>query len=138
VSILGYNGAGKSTLLKIILGSIVPTNGKVVFAEKTRIGYVPQKLSFDRKLPISVRDFLEIYTSGDKIQTGPKMLLQSIETLIGKHLSALSGGQLQKVLIYNALIGNPSLLLLDEPTSGLDIHAQREFYTMLEEIHSLL
>jgi len=139
ISILWYNWAWKSSLLKTILGSIKPSHWKIEYSKWIKKWYVPQKLSFDRKLPISVRDFLYIYNQENtSILENYELDFLSIRDLLDKPISWLSGWQLQKILIYNALLDNPNLLLLDEPTSWLDINSQKNFYTMLEKIHEKL
>lgn len=135
ISIIGYNGSWKSTLLKLLLWSIAPSTGTITKAPSTTLWYVPQKLSFPQQLPLTVRDFLHIYNGKQKNTQKISCALLSIDALQDTPLSGLSGGQLQRVLIYNALIGNPDILLLDEPTAGLDVVAQQEFYTLLEHIH---
>lgn len=135
VSILWYNGSWKSTLLKLVLGVISPSVGKIKFRDGIKMWYVPQKLNFDRKLPIVVKDFLNIYLGKDWKNIDEEIAwILKITELLNKPLFGLSGGQLQKILIYCALVGNPNLLLLDEPTSGLDVNAQKDFYNMLEFI----
>lgn len=137
VSLLWYNGSGKSTLLKIILGLITPTDGSISRAPWLRMWYVPQKLSFDRQLPLTVRDFFRLYRLSDRQihDLHTTMPLLDIMSLLSKPLSWLSGGQLQKVLIYHALVSRPHVLLLDEPTAGLDISSQETFYEILDQVH---
>jgi len=135
VSIIWYNGSWKSTLLKLLLGTIHPTSGTITRSPWIRIWYVPQKLSFINELPLTVDDFITIY-NGEKNQNIPMSCSQfDIEHLRQKPLNVLSGGQLQKVLIYNALIGSPEVLFLDEPTSWLDVVAQKEFYNLIDHIN---
>ena len=135
VTIMWYNGSGKSTLLSLILWTTQPTSWSVITKKWLTIGYVPQKLSFDRHLPITVKDFLWFYGSRYEIITDKISDLLSITDLLDTKISSLSWGQLQKVLVYNALAWNPQLLLLDEPTAWLDLTSQEEFYTLLETVH---
>lgn len=136
VSLIGLNGAGKTTLLKAILG-ITPIKGYRQINTK-KIGYVPQKLDFDRTIPITVQEFLEVY-SGKKITEIRKALKKvKSQKLIKRQLGYLSGGELQKVLIANALLLDPEILLLDEPTAGIDITGQHNFYDLIESLQTEL
>jgi zinc transport system ATP-binding protein len=135
VSIIWYNGSEKSTLLQLLLWSLQPTSWLVERKPGLRIGYVPQKRSFTQKLPLTVKDFLLMYNKDIKATYACSCTWLDITPLLDVPLSGLSWGQLQKVLIYNALVWNPDVLLLDEPTAWLDVLAQKEFYGLLEHIH---
>lgn len=130
VTIIGPNGSGKSTLLKIIIGEIKPDKGRVQKEKNIRIGYVPQKLNIDQSIPISVADFLNL--CGKNISEIVERI--SISKLLNIHLHALSGGQLQRVMLAQALMNSPNLLILDEPTQGIDFNGQVEFYKLIETI----
>lgn len=149
-AIIGPNGAGKSTLLKAILGEI-PHSGELVFLDakndRTRrplIGYVPQKLDFDNSSPMSVFDlFAGAYTnkavwffhSGKTYYRIRQSLARvNAELLIDRRLGALSGGELQRVLLALALDPVPDLLLLDEPVSGIDHNGLKMFYKTVSEL----
>lgn len=134
VSVIWYNGSWKSTLLKLLLGSVSPTQGTIVKKPWVRLWYVPQKLSFTQKIPLTVRDLITIYNGKQSTPPAWSCSLLSIDGLRDKPVWWLSWGQLQKVLIYNALLWNPQILLLDEPTAWLDITAQKEFYTLIDHI----
>jgi len=133
VSLIGLNGAGKSTILKLILGIHKPTDGKVTRHTK-RIGYVPQKFEFDRTIPLSVHELLKIYSQASDAKIEVKLKELSIHHLKARNIGALSGGEMQRVLIVNALLMEPDLILLDEPTSGLDVVGEKDFYCSIEEI----
>lgn len=135
ISIIWYNWSWKSTLLKLILGSIKTNKGNIFKKKWLNIWYVPQKLSFVQELPLTVKDFLSIYNKKNKLSKKISCSLLSVESLLKRPLNWLSGWQLQKVLIYNALLWNPEILLLDEPTAWLDIRAQKDFYKLIDHIH---
>lgn len=135
ISIIGYNGSWKSTLLKLLLWSLQPSQGKITRKPWVTIWYVPQKLSFTHQLPITANDFITIYNWKSQKEYDFSCSLLDIKNLLDKPLHWLSGWQLQRVLIYNALLWKPNILLLDEPTAWLDIVVQKEFYTLLEHIH---
>ena len=149
-AIIGPNGAGKSTLLKSILG-VVPHTGSLKYVDAKGkhtghpvIGYVPQYLDFDVSAPTSVMDiFMACLTdrpvwlcSGKAFR---ERVLQSLsrvkaEHLIDRRLGALSGGELQRVLLALALDPLPDLLLLDEPVSGVDHNGLELFYEIVAEL----
>jgi len=62
VTIVGPNGSGKSTLLRVLIGALTPQSGKVHRAKKLKLGYVPQSLTLDPTLPLTVRRFLDLPT----------------------------------------------------------------------------
>ena len=135
ISIIWYNGSWKSTLLKILLWTLAPSAWTITRSTWTVIWYVPQKLSFLNQIPLTVKDFIRIYNGKKYLEKMTSSWLLDIQDLQDKPLHGLSGGQLQKVLIHNALIGSPDVLFLDEPTAWLDIQAQKEFYALIDELH---
>ena len=135
-ALVGPNGAGKTTLLKALL-SQVPYSGSIRHVDAhghdfpaPRIGYVPQQLSFDREMPLTVEDLMASSISrrpvwlgyGKKVRETVKQALQetNAEHLSQKRLGNLSGGEMQRVLLAMALMPLPDLLVLDEPVSGMD------------------
>lgn len=135
VTIIGPNGAGKSMLLKCLMGFYAPDGGKVFKKPGLKIAYVPQRLQPDPSLPLSVERFLKL---GHK--TNPECWKKTLEetgisTVLQKSLSALSGGELQRVLLARSLLHNPELLILDEPAQNLDISGQIQFYKLLECVY---
>lgn len=134
ISLIGLNGSGKSSLLKTMLGIYQPTSGKVINRAK-KTGYVPQKFEFDRSIPVSGFELLEIYSKKPASEINKKLKEVSAYSLRNKKIGSLSGGEMQRLLIANALLNKPDLLLLDEPTSGLDITGEKDFYCLIEDIH---
>lgn len=151
VALIGPNGAGKSTLFKAILGQI-PHTGVIDFetagGHRTRplVGYVPQSPTFDRGDPVSVLDlFASSISRWPVFLPVPKTLRSRVESclarvhgesLIDKRVGALSGGELQRVLLAMALEPLPHILILDEPLSGVDVEGERQLLDMLDEIRS--
>ncbi|HEV3216229.1 MAG TPA: metal ABC transporter ATP-binding protein [Vicinamibacterales bacterium] len=135
-AIVGPNGAGKTTLLAAVLGQI-PFTGRIVahWNESGRIGYVPQAFHVDRTLPVTVSDFLALTRQRRPVCFGVapsagrriSLLLDRVglSGFGGRQLSVLSGGELRRVLLANALDPIPELLILDEPSGGLDDTAAR-------------
>ncbi len=149
-AIIGPNGAGKSTLLKSILGEVKHT-GELKFMDakgekhnRPLIGYVPQHLSFDNGSPVSVFDlFMSSLVKAPSWLYKPKGIRKKVEDclakvkaeqLIDRRLGALSGGELQRVLLALALEPVPHILLLDEPVSGVDQNGLEMFYNTLVEL----
>jgi zinc transport system ATP-binding protein len=135
-AIVGPNGAGKTTLLAAVLGQI-PFTGRIVahWNQSGRIGYVPQAFHVDRTLPVTVSDFLALTRQQRPVCFGVAPAVgRRISLLLdrvgltgfgGRQLSVLSGGELRRVLLANALDPIPELLILDEPSGGLDDTAAR-------------
>ena len=130
-AIVGPNGAGKTTLLSAILG-LVPFEGRIVvnWAGRGRMAYVPQQFHVDRTLPVTVADFLALTRQQRPVCFGlapstrdriARLLARvGLPDFEDRPLSVLSGGELRRVLLANALDPLPELLILDEPLSGLD------------------
>jgi zinc transport system ATP-binding protein len=127
----GPNGAGKTTLLQCLLGC-VPFTGTIHLALSPGepIGYVPQSLDLDPALPVSVSDFLSLALRRTPALGRRPQALQSriasalaetgAEGLGSRRLPELSGGELRRVLLAQALVPQPKLLVLDEPASHVD------------------
>ena len=150
VALIGPNGAGKSTLLKAILGQQNHT-GIINFSSpgvrhrrKLTIGYVPQSPNFDPGESMTVADlfacckakcpaFLRITR---QMKSTIRNCLQKVngEYLIDKRVGALSGGELQRVLLALALEPLPNILILDEPLSGVDTEGVASLMEMLDQI----
>jgi len=138
VTLIGPNGSGKSTLIRSLLGLQTPTSGSVLHHEKTRVGYMPQKLHIDPTLPLSVSDFLSLVRHVDKKDI-PKVLSKvGIEKLANQQVHVLSGGETQRVLLARALLNRPTLLVLDEPVQGVDVNGQVELYSLIATIRDEL
>ena len=138
VTIVGPNGSGKSTLLRAIIGAIRPAKGHITRAPNLRIGYVPQKLHIDPTLPMTVRRFLSLPCRHTAADTTAALVQAGLPDLADRQMSALSGGQFQRVLLARALMENPDLLILDEATQGLDQPGSAAFYRSIEELRQSL
>jgi len=136
VTVVGPNGAGKTTLLRVALGLQKPTSGKVQSESGITIGYVPQKLHIDPTFPITVRRFLALAKSKNKIKFETLLAEVGAEHVVDSPLQNLSGGELQRVLMARALIRNPNVLVLDEPVQGVDVHGQAELYDLISRVRS--
>jgi len=147
--LIGSNGAGKTTLLRMMLGLVQPARGEVVWPnnarEQRRVGYVPQKVALDVDVPLRVRDFVALGDDGHRYglrrrtqQTWDRVqeVLDAVEAsdLGERRIGALSGGELQRVLMAHALVSSPELLLLDEPLANLDPGATEDIVTLLARV----
>lgn len=155
LALIGKNGAGKTTLLKAIMNRI-PYTGNIVFInskggkiKRPKIGYVPQRLIFDKSTPVTVLDLFSINMGRlpvwlgctDKTKSKAREMLMKVGASehINKSLGSLSGGELQRVLLAFALYPVPDILLLDEPVSAVDRKGINTFYdiilSMRQEYH---
>ncbi|HEX37695.1 MAG TPA: ABC transporter ATP-binding protein [Candidatus Cloacimonetes bacterium] len=155
VGLIGPNGAGKSTLLKCITGYLQNYSGKIFISAKAlqdiepkerarMIAVVVQQPQFE--FDFTVRDmvlmgkfpyleFWENYTSQQERETDKLLEKLNIEHIADRHLSELSGGEFQMVMIARALNQNTPILLFDEPASHLDIHHQIEIFQLLKKLN---
>jgi zinc transport system ATP-binding protein len=136
ITIVGPNGAGKSMLLKCMMGFIVPDAGTVTRHPALKIGYVPQRLTPDHTMPISVARFLRLRKRADVSALQIVAEETGIVQILDKPLHVLSGGELQRTLLARALLDSPTLLILDEPAQNLDISSQLAFYKLLERVYA--
>lgn len=142
--IVGPNGSGKTTLIKVLLG-LMPYEGQVTVLDGVpgspngRLGYVPQKLDFDRTMPLLVRDLLGLFA--DRKDRNDEHYLRCLkrvgaEQLLHRRLGELSGGEFQRVIMTLALHRHPQLLILDEPAAGVDVEGEAVFYEILDSLRT--
>jgi len=134
VTVVGPNGSGKSTLLRTLIGAVAPRSGRVTRAPGLRIGYVPQALLIDATLPLTVARFLCLPRRRSLQEVTNALAVAGLPDLHERQMTALSGGQFQRVLLARALLDDPQLLLLDEPTQGLDQPGSAAFYQQIEDV----
>ncbi|MEX0619009.1 MAG: zinc ABC transporter ATP-binding protein ZnuC [Pseudohongiellaceae bacterium] len=137
VTLIGPNGAGKTTLVRIVLGLLHPDSGHIDHAPGLTIGYMPQKLAIDPTLPITVDRFLRL--TGSRVEQPAQKIDSLLAELRVSHLrnhplNAVSGGELQRILLARALLREPRLLVLDEPAQGVDVTGQAELYQLISNI----
>lgn len=143
LAILGPNGAGKTVLFKAIL-NLIPYEGKVNWASHLKIGYVPQKIYVPQDFPLTVAEFLQFKEKNHSkihealarvgIKNTPSSHLHTDTRVLKTRLGALSGGELQRIMIVFALLGEPQVLLFDEPTSGVDLSGEETIYGLINKL----
>jgi zinc transport system ATP-binding protein len=133
LTVIGPNGAGKSTLLKVALGLTAPSTGTVHQHDGLRIGYMPQRLHIEPGLPLTARRFLQL---GGASAMAINNALDEVDMrgAATTALQALSGGELQRVLLARALLRDPDLLVLDEPAQGVDLAGQTAMYDLIGNV----
>jgi zinc/manganese transport system ATP-binding protein len=152
VALIGPNGAGKTTLFRLLLGLRRPSQGTLtVFGEpprrgNRRIGYVPQRHNVDNDTHVASEALVRLGASGyrwgpqlgfrqEKAAARAALAAVNATELAGISLGSLSGGELQRIFLAEALVGNPEMLLLDEPLSNLDLRRARD---LVEVVHALV
>lgn len=138
VTLIGPNGSGKSTTAKMVLGVLKPSEGKVQRLSNLRIGYVPQKLSIDWTLPLSVERLMSLTSNISKKDAFYALESVGASHLVGSEVQHLSGGEFQRVLLARALARKPDLLVLDEPVQGVDFTGEVELYDLIADIRKTL
>jgi zinc transport system ATP-binding protein len=151
-ALIGLNGSGKTTLLRALVGEYT-FRGIIKFycghdhshPAPENVGYVPQRLALDSRLPLTVRDIFGLALSRRPHFLGvPRWVSKRAQELLewvgmpgilDHPVDGLSGGQLQRVLLALALEPSPELLLLDEPAAGIDFKDQKKFYDLITNIN---
>ncbi|MEA5464535.1 metal ABC transporter ATP-binding protein [Leptothoe sp. PORK10 BA2] len=158
-AIVGPNGAGKSTLIQAILGILprqsgevfvlgqpLSPKGKLPMAVRQQIAYLPQNFLFDRRIPITVNELIGLgwdrlgiqlpWSGGQARRHAVQQALTQVDAWHLRHklVSALSGGELKRVLLAYCLVRPRRLLILDEAPAGLDVRNESEFYRLLHQL----
>ena len=151
IGVIGPNGGGKTTLLKIILGLLKPAKGDLVFntelLDGNRIGYLPQMSTGDINYPVTVNDIIlsglmirkgliSRMSASDRIKASTVIDELGLTGMAKSTLNELSGGQMQRVFLGRAIIGDPKLLLLDEPGNFVDATFENDFYEKLKDLNN--
>ena len=135
LGIIGPNGAGKSVLLRHLLKLETPDSGSVTHKQGLRIGYIPERFQIDPTLPMPVRRFLTLNNNQPADALAELVAETRCDMLLDKPLAALSGGEMQRVLLARALSNQPHVLMLDEPAQNLDVSGQLQFYRLIDELY---
>jgi zinc/manganese transport system ATP-binding protein len=151
VAVIGPNGSGKTTLFRLLLGMQQPIRGKIKIFNtlpkrgNPNIGFVPQRHLIDPEMTIESLELVKLGFSGkrwgfnpfsqkDRKYTFDVLKTVEAEDLAHRSLGTLSGGELQRIFLAEALVSNPDLLLLDEPLSNLDIRRERELVQLIDNV----
>ena len=138
VTLIGPNGSGKSTTAKMALGIMTPSEGSVYRRENARVSYVPQRLSIDWTMPLSVNRFISLTRSLQKKEIKRVLSMTETEHLYDAEVRTLSGGEFQRVLLARAVAQSPQFLVLDEPVQGVDFNGEIALYKLIEKIRNEL
>ena len=138
VTLIGPNGSGKSTTAKMALGVINPSEGSAKCRRDICVSYVPQKLSVDWTLPLTVNRFMTLTQTANERDARRALSSAGIEHLKNSQVRNLSGGEFQRVLLARAVVNTPELLVLDEPVQGVDFNGEIALYRLIEEIRTEL
>ncbi|HEY9373434.1 MAG TPA: metal ABC transporter ATP-binding protein [Streptomyces sp.] len=151
VALLGANGSGKSTAVRSVIGQVPLTGGTVElfgtelkrFRDWARVGYVPQRTTAASGVPATIREVVAsgrlsrrrfgLFTKADRAAVDRAIELVGLADRAKDSVSALSGGQHQRVLIARALASEPELLIMDEPMAGVDLASQEILAGTLRE-----
>ncbi|WP_082531298.1 zinc ABC transporter ATP-binding protein ZnuC [Devosia sp. Root436] len=134
VTLIGPNGSGKSTTAKLATGVLKPTTGTVTRQPGLRIGYVPQKLSIDWTLPLTVERLMTLTGRHAPADIDAALEAVGAARLRKAAVQELSGGEFQRVLFARAMIRKPDLLVLDEPVQGVDFSGEVALYELVRQI----
>ena len=152
IVVLGPNGSGKSTLFRLLLGLIpIAAGSLLVLGKRPRrgnpaIGYVPQRRNIDRDLPVRGRDFVHLGIDGNRwgIEFGRApdnhrrvdAAVNAVNAVAyaDRPIGRLSGGEQQRLLLAQALAGEPEMLLLDEPLASLDLRNQMVIAELVADV----
>jgi zinc transport system ATP-binding protein len=152
IGVIGPNGGGKTTLLRVILGLVKPVSGKMVFNSDllngNSIGYLPQISTGDVNYPVTVTDiilsglmirkgFISRMSPDDKKKADKVIEELGLSGMSKSILTELSGGQMQRVFLGRAIIGDPRLLLLDEPGNFVDINKRMAILMVSHDVGTI-
>ena len=148
-ALLGPNGAGKSTLINILADTVKPGSGQITFLGKDlfserkwckqRLGVVPQEIAFDPFF--SPRDILKIMSGMFGVRPDIKWIEELLERLelsehAHKNARQLSGGMRRRLLVAQALVHKPKVVILDEPTAGVDVELRKRLWGFMRELNA--
>lgn len=147
--LLGPNGAGKSTLISALAGIVVPDAGSISILghdlltdprpAKMAIGIVPQEITFDPFF--TVQEILRQQSGYYGVRNNDAWIDELLATLgltdkKGEKVSRLSGGMKRRVLIAQALVHKPPVIVLDEPTAGVDVELRHKLWEFMKKLHA--
>lgn len=147
--LMGANGAGKSTLMNIMVGNLMATEGKIFLDGKeinslgegfrAHIGYMPQQQwVYEEMTCIEFLEYIGVLKGlkGEKLKQDARKVLEfvNLQENDKKKAGALSGGMRQRLLLAQAILGDPEILILDEPTAGVDPNERIRIRNLISQI----
>jgi zinc transport system ATP-binding protein len=136
VTLIGPNGSGKSTSAKMAIGVIKADEGRVERKAGLRVGYVPQRLSVDWTMPLTVRRLMTLTAPLSAQEVTAALEAVGIAHLAGAEVQHLSGGEFQRALLARAMARKPDILVLDEPVQGVDFSGEIALYDLITSIRN--
>lgn len=134
VTLIGPNGSGKSTTAKMALGLLAPDEGSANRRSGLRVSYVPQKVSIDWTLPLTVSRFMTLTGEVSRLDAADALKATNVEHLASSEVRNLSGGEFQRVMLARAMARKPELLVLDEPVQGVDFTGEIALYDLIKRV----
>ncbi len=134
VTLIGPNGSGKSTTAKLVTGVLRADQGSVERRAGLTVGYVPQKLTIDWTLPLTVTRLMRLSARADDAAVTAALDETGIRHLAKAPVQALSGGEFQRALLARAILRRPDLLVLDEPVQGVDFAGEVALYDLIRQV----
>ena len=136
VTLIGPNGSGKSTSAKMAIGVLKADEGRVERKPGLRVGYVPQRLSVDWTMPLTVRRLMTLTSPLSNTEVEEALEAVGIAHLAGAEVQHLSGGEFQRALLARAMARKPDILVLDEPVQGVDFSGEIALYDLITSIRN--
>ena len=134
VTLIGPNGSGKSTTAKLALGIHQPDEGEARRASGLKVGYVPQKISVDWTLPLTVERFMRLTRRQSSADIKQALAATGIAHLASAEVRNLSGGEFQRAMLARVIAARPDFLVLDEPVQGVDFAGEIALYELITKI----
>lgn len=134
VYIIGANGSGKSTTAKALLGLLAIDEGEIKRSPNLKVGYVPQRLQINPTLPLTMRRVLRLTKRHRTTDMDRALAAVGLQRLGDPFVSTLSGGEYQRLLLAQALLNRPDLLLLDEPAQGVDAAGADKLHDVIDGV----
>ncbi len=138
VTLIGPNGSGKSTTAKLALGLLQADEGAARRRRNLVVGYVPQKVTIDWTLPLTVSRFMHLSGRVTREEAAEAMAATGVAHLGASEVRTLSGGEFQRVMLARAIARKPDLLVLDEPVQGVDFTGEIAIYELIRSIRDQL
>lgn len=146
VAVIGPNGAGKSTLLRTLAGELRPLAGRLQ-RSNAELAWLPQHSTVDRSFPIDVQAFVamglwarsgafDALPPDGHAQVARALQVVGLEGLARRSISALSGGQMQRVLFARMWVQEAGVMLMDEPFTAVDARTERDLLTLIHQWHA--